>query len=426
MRTFADKPAARQRIASSRLSIPAFAGLRREFNQNPVLSPATGAQQAPLLLSQPGDEHEQSAERLSERALRGPAQEPGPGIRRRQTTGGEPAVLGQASIPPLVGEVIRSPGQALDPATREFMESRFGYDFSQVRVYLDVQAAGSAQAVSALAYTSGDHIVFAGGQYNPSSEVGRRLLAHELAHTVQPGGPLFSRKFDFTQPKPKLRDPIPLAMSGNILGKTYPGLNGKLLPKTAIKKAYKEEVFKTLQPQTYAFSDSKGSKTCKVDPKSYNITVYAEVEAITKPQGGKWSGSYTPDKIKNLPSVCTENSDKAIPVELRGKPDSDALCEKVQTHEQEHVKDLESLSTKKLKKYHDFLLGLSGAGATEKECVDDLYKKVGDKDAVAANEFVDEWLDAVQVYDKPGGTHHSKFVTKVDAKCEKVQVTEKL
>ena len=56
-------------------------------------------------------------------------------------------------VPPIVHEVLRSPGQPLDAATRAFMEPRFGHDFSNVRVHTDAKAAESARTVNALAYT---------------------------------------------------------------------------------------------------------------------------------------------------------------------------------------------------------------------------------------------------------------------------------
>jgi hypothetical protein len=90
-----------------------------------------------------------------------------------------------SSVPRIVDEVLRSPGQVLDPATREFMESRFDHDFSGVRVHTNARAAESARSVSALAYTVGSHLVFAPGQYQPTTAAGRCLLAHELAHVVQ-------------------------------------------------------------------------------------------------------------------------------------------------------------------------------------------------------------------------------------------------
>ncbi len=91
----------------------------------------------------------------------------------------------RAEVPPIVHDVLRSPGQPLDPPTREFMESRFGHDFSRVRVHTDAKAAESARAVSALAYTLGRGIVFGAGHYAPTTQEGKRLLAHELAHAVQ-------------------------------------------------------------------------------------------------------------------------------------------------------------------------------------------------------------------------------------------------
>ncbi len=88
-------------------------------------------------------------------------------------------------VPPIVHDVLQSPGQPLDAATRAFMEPRFGQDFSSVRVHTSGQAAESAQAVNALAYTVGSNIVFGTGQYAPGASGGQRLLAHELTHVVQ-------------------------------------------------------------------------------------------------------------------------------------------------------------------------------------------------------------------------------------------------
>ena len=87
--------------------------------------------------------------------------------------------------PPIVHDVLSSPGQPLDPATRSFMEPRFSHDFSGVRVHTDGRAAASAREVSANAYTVGPNIVFGAGQFAPGTHEGRRLIAHELTHVVQ-------------------------------------------------------------------------------------------------------------------------------------------------------------------------------------------------------------------------------------------------
>jgi hypothetical protein len=89
------------------------------------------------------------------------------------------------TAPPIVHDVLKSPGRSLDAATRSFMEPRFGYDFSDVHIHTDARAAESAEAVGALAYTVGQDVVFGHGQYIPGTQAGRKLLAHELAHTVQ-------------------------------------------------------------------------------------------------------------------------------------------------------------------------------------------------------------------------------------------------
>jgi uncharacterized protein DUF4157/NleD-like pathogen effector protein (putative zinc metallopeptidase) len=100
----------------------------------------------------------------------------------RERAGGSVA---EAEAPPLVHDVLRTPGRPLDAATRAFMEPRFGRDFSQVRIHTDGQAAESANVVNAHAYTVGPHIAFGAGRYAPRTSDGRRLLAHELAHVVQ-------------------------------------------------------------------------------------------------------------------------------------------------------------------------------------------------------------------------------------------------
>jgi hypothetical protein len=90
-----------------------------------------------------------------------------------------------SEIPPIVNEVLNSPGQPLDPATRAFMEPRFGHDFGNVRVHIDEKAADSARFVHAHAYTAGRDVVFGADEFAPATQQGRELIAHELAHTVQ-------------------------------------------------------------------------------------------------------------------------------------------------------------------------------------------------------------------------------------------------
>ncbi|MGB7923296.1 MAG: DUF4157 domain-containing protein [Pyrinomonadaceae bacterium] len=157
--------------------------------------------------------------------------------------------LDTSGVPETVHEVLRSPGQPLDAATRSFMEPRFGhdlsrvpaytgggriggnlaigkaddpaeqqaeraasmvaqqpassldapragYDLSRVRVHTSGRAAESAQSLGALAYTVGEHVVFGAGQYAPGTTGGAKLLAHELTHVVQQNSEVIRRTPD--------------------------------------------------------------------------------------------------------------------------------------------------------------------------------------------------------------------------------------
>jgi outer membrane protein OmpA-like peptidoglycan-associated protein len=101
-------------------------------------------------------------------------------LQRRSASQAEPE-----TVPPIVYDVLRSPGQPLDGATRAFMEPRFGHDFSKIRVHTDSRAAESARAVNAFAYSVGSDVVFGAGRHEPATPAGRELLAHELTHVVQ-------------------------------------------------------------------------------------------------------------------------------------------------------------------------------------------------------------------------------------------------
>ncbi len=85
----------------------------------------------------------------------------------------------------LVRNVVSLPGQPLDPGVRSVMETRLGYDFSQVRIHTDDDAARSAAAIGANAYAAGNHVIFGAGRFAPAAPDGQRVVAHELAHVIQ-------------------------------------------------------------------------------------------------------------------------------------------------------------------------------------------------------------------------------------------------
>ena len=107
---------------------------------------------------------------------------------------------------------LRSPGRPLDAAARSFLEPRLGRSFDQVRVHTDADAAGSARAIGARAYTVGRDIVFAEGSYAPGSMAGRELIAHELTHVAQQD-PLGARQ-DTTATVRRVTAPDPSPAAG--------------------------------------------------------------------------------------------------------------------------------------------------------------------------------------------------------------------
>ncbi|MFO1063064.1 MAG: DUF4157 domain-containing protein [Pirellulales bacterium] len=173
-------------------------------NHQPILSHSIPTLSSPLRLqtkltvNTPGDAFEQEADRVAEQVMcmPEPSVQRKVNVDRNSVRGGNStrnALIGtiqrvansatlDAPVPSIVNQVLSSPGTPLPAPTRSFMESRFGQDFSQVRIHTDQRAADSAAAVNARAYTVGSNVVFGPGE-SPMRD--SRLLAHELTHVVQ-------------------------------------------------------------------------------------------------------------------------------------------------------------------------------------------------------------------------------------------------
>ncbi len=166
----------------------------------------SGTIQAKLRIGQPGDVYEQEADRVAEQVMRMPDIQP-QSVQRKcpkceeelQKAQGEQIIQTKEATnkaseltPDQETNIntFRSGGQPLPQLVRAFFEPRFGHDFSQVQVHTDARAAESARALNALAYTVGGNIVFGAGQYSPGTSEGKKLLAHELTHSIQQGAAL--------------------------------------------------------------------------------------------------------------------------------------------------------------------------------------------------------------------------------------------
>jgi len=201
----------------------ASTGWGHDFSKIPLYPKARPTIQPKLAVSTPGDPYEREADRVADAVVAGDSfhiSHGSPGVQPKlYRMVMRPEDLVDSMLPPGEGleagpsessaaeEVQRSPagepglvtrqfeqtlqqavhggGEGLPAPTRSFMESRFGRDFSTVRVHNDAQADGLAQAVNARAFTLDQDIFFARSQYQPESLAGQRLLAHELTHVVQ-------------------------------------------------------------------------------------------------------------------------------------------------------------------------------------------------------------------------------------------------
>lgn len=172
--------------------------------------------QPKLTVNEPGDVYEQEADAMADRVMRMTGANAGGDaffkpsyvIQRKcqaceeeeQQVQRKESGAGETQAAPDIDSYVSSlgsSGQPIPETSRHFFESRFGQDFSGVRLHTDAVAAKSAQSINALAYTTGNNIVFNSGQYSPGSPEGQRLMAHELTHVVQQTGTVQRKHLSF-------------------------------------------------------------------------------------------------------------------------------------------------------------------------------------------------------------------------------------
>jgi hypothetical protein len=164
--------------------------LRDSFQRGWAVHGGASRIQAKLAVNQPGDASELEADTVASQVMLMPESQAGcPGSAKASSVArAQSAAVDMQTAPPQVQQVLSRPGKPLDNQTRQFMEPRFGWDFSRIRVHSNEEAAQSAESIGARAYAVGENIAFAHGQYQPETHSGRLLLAHELTHTVQRSG----------------------------------------------------------------------------------------------------------------------------------------------------------------------------------------------------------------------------------------------
>lgn len=148
--------------------------------------------QAKLNVNEPGDKYEQEADAVADAITQAPSGQENVQLKEHTPTGITNHVQANSETANQVSDPLQNKinsakgsGTALDGKTQAFMSGKFGIDFSKVRIHADDGAAGMNSELNAKAFTVGSDIYFNRGQYNPNSAEGKKLLAHELTHTVQ-------------------------------------------------------------------------------------------------------------------------------------------------------------------------------------------------------------------------------------------------
>ncbi len=158
--------------------------------------------QPKLTVGAAGDRYEQEADRVADQVVR--SAEPKPVARKKDGTGiqRKSNKEGFEAGPEVEQQItsLQGGGSPLPDQVRRYMEPRFGADFGQVRLHTDNQSAQLNHHLQAKAFTHGNDIYMGAGNYDPGSDAGKTLLAHELTHTIQQTGSV-SRSLDKDKPQ---------------------------------------------------------------------------------------------------------------------------------------------------------------------------------------------------------------------------------
>ncbi len=276
------------------------------FSVLPVFSSASVGIQPKLKINEPGDKYEREADKIAEQV----AQAPEPSIQRKDAGHGKEEGGTQAK-PPIVHSVqaMRSGGRPLPESTRMFFEPRFHHSLENVRIHTGPQAERAADSIQARAFTFGNHIAFGKNEYRPRSASGRRLIAHELVHTVQQGRKSASNMIQRNEKQspdetksasPSIKDIIPFASGDRI------ALNQIIESKfiLALKFFADSETVEKIEALLPMLTDRKGTFTTLTDDKA---VIEIDPKEKTEKKTGKEekdldidvNGAFTIELIRN-------------------------------------------------------------------------------------------------------------------------------
>lgn len=451
--------------------MPSFATLAK-----PVagLQPAAARRvvEPALRMSLPDDAHEREAERLGKAVLGGPAWAatalgPAAGSAVSSAAGAPMANLQvqlcacaesspSLAAPAAVHQGLRTPAQPLVSNARRFMESRFGHDFSQVRVHADDQAALAARAIGAKAYTVGPDLVFGAGQYQPASRSGLQLIAHELTHVLQQRGgePRVHRAILYpaakvTEPND---DPIRRYLDNdNSLALTTLTLNGStettdarlgsVFFPTEIEKKPAPVAHPPVQGRASGPGSGSGSgagsgngsgsgsgaasPTASCGFKNFDVSISANMRLPRSPADARWGPNLVERRTIRRPGLPGDCASKdRVSVVMKGDPDSTTLHQWLVANENEHLRDMQDAAQRLLAPEHQRILTLRGSGADDAACATDLRRQLSQIPSTNVATFLQTVRSDIARRDAPGG-HKFDVTYKTRNNCDNLELTLK-
>ncbi len=228
----------------------------------------------------------------------------GPSVRRKPYSGSEEKEEVNDSFESQLNS-SKGGGRSLPNETRDFMGSRFGADFSGVKIHTGSNAVQMNQEVGAKAFAHGQDIYFNEGQYKPSSREGKHLLAHELTHTMQQGGEKIRR---FSSIRGRYITAIKYNL--NVHKRFTSGLIWKLYLLSGDRDLYNKA--KRSRSLGYDFASLVGdvqasmglSSTGKLD----GVTIKRGMWYLRKVKYNRWSQSYDTMTVWKLGEISKKHS----------------------------------------------------------------------------------------------------------------------
>ena len=403
--------------------------------------------QPKLMVNAPNDAYEQEADAVADRVMRMPLvsskaqgtqgmlassvqrkcahceeEKKKPIMRKAESGGGfetSPAFASQLSN-------TRGGGQAMPSETRGFMESRFGRDFSHVRLHTDGTAADMSTGIQAKAFTHGSDIYFNRGEFSSNTEGGKRLLAHELVHTIQQGksslDPIIQTKLNFIQPTPSEQiNPVSVKYHQDTGSTRQKDISLGLTSITidGAKNLTGGQIAGKFQVKTKGTEVSPGVINSYIDISSQaDVSVSAEELILIQPDAnGLWSGTFA-----NYPNPSCKGKTN-IPVTITGNPTSKDIYDKVLINENEHVTDIKNLSDATNVKF-DSISKMVGTGSTWPLSQADLISKINlgpNPVQRIADDFSIQYVSNIRTRDS--GSHTLKTNRVIDSSCSKLEFT---